>query len=145
MGLDMYLSAKLYVWNESPLQTEINELTKDIRKDLNIKGITAEAAYWRKANAIHQWFVTNVQDGEDDCREYYVSNEKLSELRDICVDILADTTKAADLLPPQEGFFFGSTNVDEWYFQDLEYTVEVLAKLLEPEYKDWEFYYRSSW
>ena len=45
--------------------------------------------YWRKANHIHKWFVDNVQDGEDDCREYDVSIEQLHELRNICFDILS--------------------------------------------------------
>ena len=26
-----------------------------------------EVGYWRKANAIHGWFVRNVQNGKDDC------------------------------------------------------------------------------
>ena len=26
-----------------------------------------QIASWRKANAIHKWFVDNVQDGVDDC------------------------------------------------------------------------------
>ena len=29
--------------------------------------IIQEVGYWRKANAIHQWFVDNVQSGIDDC------------------------------------------------------------------------------
>ena len=60
MGLDMYLSRRL----------------KDNTEH--------EVMYWRKANAIHKWFVDNVQGGEDDCREYPVSNDQLIELRDTC-------------------------------------------------------------
>ena len=29
--------------------------------------IIEQVGYWRKANQIHNWFVENVQDGEDDC------------------------------------------------------------------------------
>lgn len=45
--------------------------------------------YWRKANAIHQWFVDRVQDGKDDC-EYHdeVTKEILEELRDKCKNVL---------------------------------------------------------
>jgi hypothetical protein len=145
MGLDMYLRAKKYLWNDTPIKTEVNELVKRITNGLEVKEVIAEAAYWRKANAIHSWFVENVQDGEDNCAEYYVSSDKLSELRDVVNAVLKDTREAGNLLPPQEGFFFGSNKIDEWYFQDLEYTKEVLDKILADEFKDWDFYYRSSW
>ena len=84
----------------------------------------------------------------DNCAEYYVSTESLAELRDICKQVLADPSKADELLPPQSGFFFGSTDVDEWYLDQLKYTVERLDVLFElPQVKDRniEFYYSSSW
>lgn len=46
------------------------------------------AIYWRKANAIHKWFVDNVQYGEDDCGSYEVSVEQLLELRDACKKVI---------------------------------------------------------
>jgi len=52
------------------------------------KEVSLEAMYWRKANAIHGWFVENCQDGEDNCQEYWVSREKLINLKDLCQDIL---------------------------------------------------------
>lgn len=36
-----------------------------------------EIAYWRKANAIHRWFVDNVQNGTDDC---HIHNECTQEI-----------------------------------------------------------------
>jgi hypothetical protein len=104
--------------------------------------------YWRKANAIHNWFVREEQEGVDNCAEYNVSTEALAELRDICNKVLVDPDKADELLPPQSGFFFGSTDVDEWYLEQLKYTVERLDVLLElPEVKNHKinFYYSSSW
>lgn len=44
--------------------------------------------YWRKANAIHAWFVKNVQDGADDCREYPVTRSQLGRLRSICEQVM---------------------------------------------------------
>ena len=38
--------------------------------------------YWRKANAVHNWFVDNVQDGNDGCKHYWVSKEDLQKLLD---------------------------------------------------------------
>ena len=48
------------------------------------KSIIEEVGYWRKANAIHKWFVDNIQDGEDDCGYYEVAPEQLEELLNIC-------------------------------------------------------------
>lgn len=50
---------------------------------------------------------------------------------------------AADLLPPQSGFFFGSTDFDGYYIDDLRRTVEMLEPLLKDDESD--YYYRSSW
>lgn len=51
--------------------------------------IMEQAGYWRKANHIHNWFVENVQDGEDDCRYHHeVTEEKLKELLDVCNTVL---------------------------------------------------------
>ena len=51
--------------------------------------------YWRKANAIHNWFVQNVQNGEDNCAEYPVSKEQLQELLQTCVKVVSGV-KLAD-------------------------------------------------
>lgn len=109
-----------------------------------VKRKDTEVAYWRKANAIHNWMVQNVQFGEDDCRDYWVSKEKLEQLLDVCNRVLADNSLAPKLLPTQSGFFFGSTDYDEWYFEDVEYTKKMIEDLIEKD--DFEdLYYGSSW
>ena len=83
MGLDMYLSAKRYLWS---FNEHDQALAKKIDAEIGAnsigrtKEISREAMYWRKANAIHNWFVINVQGGEDNCKEYYVSRAQLQEL-----------------------------------------------------------------
>lgn len=71
MGLDMYLQAELYVsdYNEQDKALE-NAIKQNVPNGLRAfrpKFITFELAYWRKANAIHGWFVKNVQEGKDSC------------------------------------------------------------------------------
>jgi hypothetical protein len=154
MGLDMYLFAKKYLWhsygeNKSKDQDYIDAV-KGLKipgtDEMKIKQLEFEAAYWRKANAIHQWFVTNVQDGTDDCGDYSVSKEQLKELSDICHLVLLDRNRAIELLPPQGGFFFGSTDLDEYYYNDIEDTAEKIDKLLAtPGIETLDFYYHSSW
>mgnify|MGYP003638281226 CR=1 FL=1 len=157
MGLDMYLNKKTYVkrWDFQKPEAQHKVTVKlggKVRKDIKperIKEITEEVGYWRKANQIHQWFVKNVQDGKDECEETYLEREKLEELLETCETVLADHSQAEKLLPSGSGFFFGSTDYDEWYYQDLENTVKILKGVLDekpPEggYSS-DYYYRSSW
>lgn len=144
----MYLHRKTYVKNWDHMDPEElhqidvklnNEEHSYIKKD-KISTIEEEVGYWRKANAIHKWFVDNVQDGEDDCREYYVEWEQLEELLKICKDVKAlhenkeegiDEQTPETLLPTQSGFFFGGTDYDEYYFQDIKDTIKILEPLVE--------------
>ena len=147
MGLDMYLEKEIYVGaeyahNKVEGTIYITRNGKKLPINFNkVSSITERVAYWRKANMIHNWFVQNVQNGVDDCGRYFVSVEKLEELVNICKEVLADHSKAEELLPTAEGFFFGNTNYDEDYFYDLEITVEQLSNLDEND----DYYYSSSW
>lgn len=114
-------------------------------KELPSIQCSVKVGYWRKANAIHDWFVQNCQNGEDDCRESYVSIEQLEELRKICKMVLENHALASEYLPTTSGFFFGSTDYDEWYFQDLQSTVEIIDNALSKVSDDWTFSYQSSW
>lgn len=133
--------------------------------------VQIEVAYWRKANAVHAWFVRETQGGVDECRESDVPREKLAELKGIVDQLLAtvdlgepvtsesifgeyqeypdatiDTDLAGELLPPQSGFFFGSTDLDYWYIQDLQHTQKAIdAILTNPALNDADFTYRASW
>lgn len=149
MGLDMYLNAKRYIWkscdSDNDIQNKLNEVMKeDLPDGMRVQEITLDAMYWRKANAIHGWFVENCQDGDDDCREYYVEREQLEELRDLCQALLNGDEEAEGELEPTEGFFFGSYEKDEWYYKDLQDTVDGLNKVLSLP-NSYQFYYRSSW
>ena len=151
MGLDMFLMAKRYVSPYVPADAELIKLVEAINfgnGTMGIREVTFEAMYWRKANAIHRWFVDNVQDGVDNCAEYNVSTEQLTELRNLCKKVLEDPENAMELLPPKSGFFFGSTDIDDFFIDDLTSTVERFDYLLDlPEVKNHNisFYYSSSW
>lgn len=150
MGLDMYLTKRTYVGNkyrseEEKLRILIDKNTpehiRDIKKD-RISYVIEDVGYWRKSNHIHQFFVDNVQNGDDNCREYYVYNDVLKELIDICKQILENNDLAEELLPTQAGFFFGGVEYGTWYYNDLKETVAMIEPLLE---EGGEFYYQSSW
>ena len=48
-------------------------------------------------------------------------------------------------LTPVEGFFFGSTSKDEYYYSSIEYTVELINSILANTNDEYSFYYRASW
>lgn len=188
MGLDMYLKAHLYVSGFRHADASEKELYAKLVDAVGLSGLTAcdspsadirvTVAYWRKANAIHRWFVEHAQDGTDDCDEYYVSREQLVALRETCRKVLeianvahgqpvhSGTTWYADgnrteehfvqgraalngeeiakILPTQPGFFFGPTDYDEWFLQDVENTVAQIDRALSAP-DSVSFYYRASW
>lgn len=177
MGLDMYLYKKTYIGNKYKKPEDRVELNIAGVKTERISYVEEQVLYWRKANQIHQWFVENCQEGNDDCGEHYVEREQLEELLGIIKKILKNCKLvdgkieitgysfdkksnrvyqyidgkimdnyelAQELLPTQEGFFFGGTGYDQYYIDDLKYTKKELTKLLKEE-DTGEFYYNSSW
>ena len=148
MGLDMYLSARKHInkinWNKLDRNGDVkyseatdqqwfdvvNAAGVDTLVDVeSIYGVdvSVNVGYWRKSNQIHKWFVDNVQNGEDDCGEYYVSHDKLIELLTICRQALF--AKDPSQLMPQGGFFFGGTDIDEWYWNDIKDTITQLKRI----------------
>ena len=162
MGLDQYLTAKKYVaqWDYSAgyqdkWQTEefLDLLPLDA-PDLTAhgghSGITIEypVGYWRKANAVHGWFVEQIGGDVDDCREMYVSREQLKILRNAAQKVLFADNMEAEAerqgLTTTKGFFFGSYDYDEWYVEDLKRTVTICnAALRLPE--SYSIHYQASW
>jgi len=154
MGLDQYLYKKTYIGNKYRKPEErVGILYPQTEKEVlfpigseikieRINEIVESVAYWRKANQIHKWFVDNVQEGENDCKEYYVNKTQLQELIDLCQKVINKEISPKEGLPTGEGFFFGSTEYDEYYYSNLKDTIEQLTPLME---ETGDFYYTSSW
>lgn len=148
MGLDMYLSVRKYInridfsqdydksegYMDEPKFTSVIEATdmKDFVESQDSVGLHVEVPvmYWRKANAIHKWFVDEHADGVDNCQPIAVHVEHLEDLLELCNKALADRDNAGEYLPTEDGFFFGGTEYDEWYFDGLEYTQRRLRELI---------------
>lgn len=167
MGLDMTLEKKVYIsdWSNDgafSIQVEVaNQIAKLQPPSIRL---TIDEIYWRKANWIHEWFVDNIQGGIDDCGTYRVEIEQLEELLTIITQVLEAKEEslekgenlALELLPPTEGFFFGSNEINEYYWLVLSETVIDLENLLKlkldldveeiPEVFIYYYYeYSSSW
>lgn len=150
MGLDMYLYAEKYVSgyrhasNEAE-RSEYQSLVEQfgvadfISPDTPSATVRFVVAYWRKAHTIHQWFVSQVQDGKDECLPHYVRREKLEELRAACLLGLGrGRAEGVVTLPSASGYD------EDWYRQSLEETVAQIDRVLDMPTL-WSFYYRSSW
>ena len=135
MGLDMYLFR----------QKKNNEDTKE------------EIGYWRKANQIREFFVRECGYGiNSDCEEFFVTRDQLEKLKYICGTLYKEYEKNGitnklisscdKYLPTSAGFFFGSTDYDEWYFNDLKETIDIMIEAIDG--TDWdteEVYYYEWW
>jgi hypothetical protein len=57
-----------------------------------------------------------------------------------------DTEKILELLPPTSGFFFGNTDINQWYYAQIIETIKSLEKALkETDFENYHVWYNSSW
>jgi hypothetical protein len=158
MGLDMFLFKtkrtnhsidelkSLDRYDLTPEDEDVKDLLPLYESDYS-KGkycIFKEVSYWRKFNALHNWFVTNVQIGIDDCGMYEVTKDHVEDLLDTLFIVLEE--KDPTDFMPVIGFFFGSNEVDEYYWEQVENTRDKMYRLLND--FDWEnerLFYHSSW
>lgn len=170
MGLDQYLEARQYIskndWiNSEPVPNagfdKIQPATMPGVMDPDTYGgITLEytAVQWRKANAIQRWMEYELAGGElENCRDYPIHSDQLERLRDGCRAVIDAHVEGSDVatvaeehnLLPQPGFFFGSYDMDDWYFEHLDYTILSINRLegagaLDPK-SGITFTYRAWW
>jgi hypothetical protein len=154
MGLDMYLHATRYESNygfqiaengeNETFKTILQTVGGYVSPESPLVEISLTIGYWRKVNAIHNWFVNELADGKDECQRIDVNRSELQQLSEICKAVLADHSSAEELLPTGSGFFFGGTEYDEWYFEGLKDTVAQIKEALALD-SNWGFYYQASW
>lgn len=149
----------------------------DTEKKYGHMSLFQNIGYWRKSNQIHNWFVGNVQDGADDCGQYEVTEDKLTNLLNTCKKVLENSklvpgkisngqilkdgkwqdiieeglvienpATAMVYLPTCSGFFYGSTEYDEYYYNDVKETVDILERVLTTTDFEHEIVmYQASW
>lgn len=105
-----------------------------------------EVAYWRKFNALHNWFVKNIQDGVDECQKSrHLTKEDVEQILYILKAVDKAPLSAQALLPPTNGFFFGSTAYDDWFYQDVKKSIPMFQDILLRIEEGDKLYYQSSW
>ena len=98
----------------------------DVLKDVCAK----YDAYFRKVNFLYKYF----EDNGSMVDEWYapVTTADLEDIIERCDRILKDKDEetAHAELPTQSGFFFGSTDYDDWYFHDVKDCKKQLKRFL---------------
>ncbi len=117
--------------------------------------------YWRKANMIHGWFLKNVSWIEDNVTtdvfkgsvlDNLVSDvetvvnliEEKYDVNDYIIITEEDPIyrKIIELLPPTPGYFFGSNDIDNIYYEILKHALKDLKDRYN---QDDDYYYHASW
>ena len=145
MGLDMYLFKRKKVRDDDKdlNKSAYNQRLYRARKN------EEEILYWRKANMIRSWFVNHTALLSDDDGVYIpISRATLELLKQDLEDTLNDHNLATVLFPTSNGFFFGDTEYNEYYWDKLKYTLERVNNILDNDVVDWEnevIEYCDSW
>lgn len=111
---------------------------------------TEELGYFRKVNFLVSYFFSSDYSDYDNCRPLEISKEECEELVDRCKTVLEkrDTNVSEELLPPVGGFFFGNTDIDDYYYEDVAEVKKVFEEKIIPQFdnlKDNEYIEFSCW
>ena len=116
------------VWAE--FESDAIELQRKLDDCYN--ALYSDVAYFRKVNFLLPYF-----NYEENCSEIVIDKCEVEELIEDCERVLAakdadEAESVADeLLPTEEGFFFGNTDYDECYFNDVREVADKFTEILD--------------
>lgn len=149
-----------------------------LQHNLLSKETMYQVGYWRKFNALHGYFTDKLNKGNEIYDTLYIDDDELENLTEILKKVNEILSKSAthkneygtiiydcqdeikNILPPKDGFFFGSLDIDEYYKADVEYSIDLFEKVLKfikeqreknskikdrRKRKSWSIYYDASW
>lgn len=94
---------------------------------------TKDIGYFRKVNFLVKFFNDKGMDITHP-NPFEIEKKDVEELLSRCNEVLKDHSKAPELLPTMDGFFFGSTAYDEYYFDDIRRVRSYVEDELLPEF-----------
>lgn len=100
---------------------------------ITIQGHTHD---FRKRNWLIPFVEDDIGSEVENCESYELSKETMVDLLERIDKVLADHSLAEELLPSQGGFFFGSTEYDDYYFMQLQDAKEQLEEDVKSMYDD---------
>jgi hypothetical protein len=114
---------KIYPYTKAIL--DLPELEEQVKKE--IEGAYEEYdAYFRKVNFVFAYY-QNIGKMVDDWYAFTDADD-IDDLISRCERVLKDHKQADYLLPTQSGFFFGNTDYDKWYFDDVKDCLRQMKK-----------------
>lgn len=123
LGIEYDYNKGKYYYNVVPF-----DVWKEKRKSIFEGYYLNYDLYFRKVNFLFK-FCEN-QDILIDERFAYVTKDIALDLIDRCKKVIAHHSLAKKLLPTQSGFFFGSTEYNDTYFEDVQDVLEQFEKFL---------------
>ena len=145
-------------WDEPDSAGEANypedlKTFSDYIYDRNFKSVQTETTYqigyFRKFNALHSYIVKTFADGIDNCQDIILYKEDVEQIKKVLDEVLnahQQVEKAKELLPTQSGFFFGGTDYDEYYFEDVKVAADLMQSFLDNfDFDKYQLVYRASW
>lgn len=108
----------------------------------------SEIGYFRKVNFLVKFFEDKGLDVENQI-PLEINKEDAEELLSRCEEVLKDHSKAPELLPTMSLFFFGNTEYNEYYYNDVKYVRDYIKDKLLPEFdalsEDEQVYFEISY
>lgn len=98
---------------------------------------STEVGYFRKVNFLVNFFKKRGFDVENQT-PLKILKEDAEDLLFYCNEVLKDHSNAPKLLPTMSGFFFGNTEYNDDYFEDVENVKKYLESTLIPEFENLE-------
>ena len=145
-------------WDNQESTKEVNypedlKTFSDYIYDRNFKSVQTETiyqiGYFRKFNALHSYIVKTFADGIDNCQDIILYKEDVEQIKKVLDDVLnahQQVEKAKEILPTQSGFFFGGTDYDEFYFEDVKVAADLMQNLLDNfDFEKYQLIYEASW
>ena len=142
--------AKLTEQNKKDMD-QCQRESDEIKTSLNYNGKEQEYHYWRKFNALHGFIVREFADGVDECQVIEIGNKdgvnKILDALKTTLKQIEDGEKDIENLkmPPTAGFFFGSTEISDWFKDDLKESIPVFQELADNLRDNEVVYYQASW
>lgn len=142
MGLDQYI----YLGDEyedfdedyyEEIGTPVYDPDKGELLYYNETDFVHEIAYFRKSNWLHGYLDRLCEERANrpigNCHYFVFSQRDLNNLLNTCREVVkSKSTKIAkELLPPCKGCFFGSYEIDEYYFDDIQDFIDIMQKFEE--------------
>lgn len=142
MGLDI----NIYRVKRTELSKEAQDdysgvvAMNEIRNSEEIYGDSL--AYFRKANFLFSYFENDMN---DELTMAVLDKYAVEDIIELCKEVLNVHTKAEELLPTTDGFFFGSIEYDDLYFEKVQDVLNQFEEVLKEYNSDRYFYYIDFW